>query len=92
MFIDYIGENIKIYPVVWVKEIDTLFLENSCGSGTIGVTILESVLKNKSCKYKVIQPSNMILETEIEIIDKNTIKVILNGKINTNNKIIELEM
>ena len=87
MFVEKIKEIIKIYPIVWVKKIDTLFFENACGSGTIAVTMLESWLKNSSSKYKVLQPSGEILKTEI-IIENNRLKrAILKGKIETDNKV-----
>lgn len=87
MFVDSVENIIKIYPIVWVKEIDTLFFENACGSGTIAVTMLESWLKKSSNKYSVMQPSGDILKTEIDIEDDIVKRAILNGKIKTDNKI-----
>lgn len=87
MFVDKLENNIKIYPIVWVKEIDTLFFENACGSGTIAVTMLESMLENASKEYKVIQPSGDILKTNISIKNNIVKRAILKGKIETDNKI-----
>lgn len=87
MFVDNVENIIKIYPVVWVKEIDTFFMENACGSGTIAVTMLESWLKKSSNKYNVIQPSGGILKTEINIEGNMVKRAILIGKIETDNKI-----
>lgn len=87
MFVDIIEDIIKIYPVVWVREIETIFLENACGSGTIAVTMLESFINKKSDKYKVQQPSGDILSTEIEIENNIINKAILKGKIQVDNKI-----
>ena len=56
MFVDRVENIIKIYPIVWVREIDTLFFENACGSGTIAVAMLESWLTNTSREYHVMQP------------------------------------
>ena len=81
MFINKTKDIFKMYPVVWVKKVNTLFLENACGSGSIAVTLLESVLSNKINKYKVIQPSNIPLETEIVLENKKVVKAILKGKI-----------
>lgn len=90
MFVERIKEYIKMYPIVWVKNINTLFFENACGSGTIAVTMLEAVLAERSNKYCVLQPSGEFLETEINIKDKKIIKAILKGKIKTDNKIKKL--
>ena len=87
MFVNNVENIIKIYPIVWVKEINTLFLENACGSGTIAVTMLESWLKNSSNKYNVMQPSGDILKADIEIEDNIVKRAILKGKIKTDNKI-----
>ncbi|MGM9970699.1 MAG: hypothetical protein ACI35S_09940 [Anaeroplasma sp.] len=78
---------IKIYPVVLVQKIDTIFLENACGSGTIAVSMLESLLEGKSNKYSIKQPSEEFLETEIIIINGIIKKAILKGKIKADNKI-----
>ena len=73
----FLKEKLEIIPVVWVKEIDTLFVENSCGSGSIGVAIVES-LKGVQNKFKIKQPSNKFLK--VEVCD-NLEKVILSGDI-----------
>lgn len=90
MFANEIKEYIEIYPVVWVKSINTLFLENACGSGTIGVTMLETYLTKKSNKYSIKQPSEEFLDTEITIKNNIITKAILKGKIKTDNKIKEI--
>ena len=87
MFVDNAEDIIKVYPIVWVKEIDTLFFENACGSGTIAVTMLESVLKSFSNQYNVMQPSGDILKTEISIEDNVVKRAILKGNVETENKI-----
>lgn len=87
MFVDNVDNIIKIFPIVWVKEIDTLFFENACGSGTVAVTMLESWLRKSSNKYNVMQPSGDILKTEIDIEDNKVKRAILKGKIKTDNKI-----
>jgi len=92
MFIDNIENVIKMYPIVWVKEIDTLFFENACGSGTIAVTIVESWLKNSSNQYNVIQPSGESLMTEIDIEDNMIKRAILKGKIKTDNKVRKINL
>lgn len=87
MFVDKIEEDIKIYPIVWVKEIDTFFFENACGSGTIATTMLETWLTQKSNKYHIMQPSGEFLETDITIQNNKITRAILKGKIETDNVI-----
>ena len=41
-------ECFKIYPIVWVKTIDTLYYETACGSGSLAVTIYKNYITNKS--------------------------------------------
>ena len=90
MFVERLEEYIKIYPIVWVKEIDTFFFENACGSGTIAVTMLESYIINNSGTYKVEQPSREFLETEIIIKDRVITSAILKGKIGVDATIKEI--
>jgi len=83
MFVDKTKKYIKIYPIVWVKEIDTLFFENACGSGTIATSMVETWLTKKSSKYQIMQQSGKFLETEITIKDNIIKKAILKGEIKT---------
>ena len=46
MFIERKNGKIILSPVVFVKEINTLFYETACGSGSVAVGIYES-FKNK---------------------------------------------
>lgn len=92
MFVEKKKELLKIYPVVWVKSIDTLFLENACGSGSVGVTMIDAILNNKEGKYLVYQPSGEYLETRIQLKNNKVKRAILNGKILTDNKILEIEV
>ena len=87
MFVDRVENIIKIYPIVWVREIDTLFFENACGSGTIAVAMLESWLTNTSRDYHVMQPSGEILIAEITINNNVIKKAILKGKIKVDNEV-----
>ena len=81
---------LKIYPVIWVKNIGTLFLESACGTGTIAIGMLESILSNRSGFYKIMQPSGKILETKIIIKKGKIIRAILKGEIQEEESIKEL--
>lgn len=84
------NKNTKMYPVVWVKSINTLFLENACGSGTIATSIVKTIIEQKNSKYVIEQPSGEVLETEIQIKNGRIIKAILNGKIDEEKEIKEI--
>lgn len=68
MLLEKENGNIRINPIVWVKEIDTVFYETACGSGSLGTAIYE-VLNNKSTSSKLIQPSNYTIEIDLDVKD-----------------------
>lgn len=84
------NDKLKIYPVVWVKKVNTLFLENACGSGTIGASILKTILEPQNSKYAIKQPSGEVLETEIKKENGKIAKAILKGKIEEDDEIKEI--
>jgi diaminopimelate epimerase len=60
----YVMEDFKIIPIVWVRDIQTLFLETACGSGTAAVGIVQLVKQNKErLLTTLIQPSNNFITT-----------------------------
>lgn len=76
----------KIHPVVWVRNINTLFYETACGSGTTAVAILETLKSNKSKKIDIIQPSNQIITAKINLNKGNIEGAYIFGNIKTDNK------
>ena len=72
MLLEKESGKIKINPIVWVKEIDTIFYETACGSGSLGIAIY-NYLKNKDKKIELIQPSGYSINIELEG-NKNYIK------------------
>ena len=62
----------QINPVVYVKDIDSLFYENSCGSGSIAYGIYQSYLKNKDgiFNFDVVQKNKEVVKVTIELKDK----------------------
>ncbi len=49
---------------VWVKDVDTIFDETACGSGTCAIGVAQSWLACKSIALDVIQPSEEVIRTE----------------------------
>ncbi|MDR0199881.1 MAG: hypothetical protein LBI43_04810 [Streptococcaceae bacterium] len=47
----------SILPVVWVRAIDSLFLENACGSGTAALGLYEKLRAGKDVALELLQPS-----------------------------------
>ena len=64
--------NNQINPVVYVKDIDSLFYENSCGSGSIAFGIYQSYLKKKDglFHYEVVQKNQEVVEVSVDLKDK----------------------
>ena len=65
--------NNEIHPVVYVKDIDSLFYENSCGSGSMAFGIYQSFLKNNDgiFNFDVIQKNKEIIGINVDL--KNNI-------------------
>ncbi len=68
VWINRIDGAVKMHPVVWVKDVDTFFYEQSCGSGTIAVSKVTGI-------SSIIQPTGKKIEAEI-----NDEEVILRSK------------
>lgn len=66
------GDSVVMHPVVWVRDIDTFFYEESCGSGTIAVgrvTGAQSVVQPTGKSIKVrIDEGLVVLESEMEVV------------------------
>lgn len=69
---------IKINPIVWVKEINTVFYETACGSGSLGIAIY-NYLKSKDKKIELIQPSGYSINIELEGNENYIEKAIISG-------------
>lgn len=84
MFIEKVSNNFfNLEPVVWIRDVKTLFYETSCASGSAAIALWKS-LNNKSSQqiYKIKQPSKDILT--VTIIKKNSElrKVVISGYVN----------
>lgn len=61
-FINVKDEVLK--PVVFVRDINTLFYESACASGSLAASVVLNLINNKT-SFKLIQPSNKPLFVEI---------------------------
>lgn len=66
MLLEKVSSKIKINPVVWVKDIDTVFYETACGSGSLG-TAIYNYYKNKDEKLELIQPSGYSINIDFDV-------------------------
>ena len=53
-----LNDSTVIQPIVWVREIDTLFQETSCGSGSIAASIISGL-------SKIIQPTGHEINVKV---------------------------
>lgn len=58
---------VTIVPVVWVRAIQTLFVETACGSGSMAVALQRAVTQNKNLTILVRQPSGEIIIATVAI-------------------------
>ena len=67
MFVSQRNNGLKIDPIVWVRDIKTLFYETACASGTTAVALAKAVrAKNKSkTAISILQPSGKLLKVLI---------------------------
>ena len=66
MLLEKILDKIKINPVVWVKDIDTVFYETACGSGSLATAIYNYY----NCKEEIlelIQPSGYSINIKLDV-------------------------
>lgn len=49
---------------VWIKEVDTIFDETACGSGTCAIGVAQAWETGRSTTLDVIQPSGEVINTE----------------------------
>lgn len=86
------NEKIKINPIVWVKDIDTLFYETACGSGSVAVCLVESYLKKQGQKIDIIQPSGLTITANVDYKENNFERAIISGNIEKDGKTYELDL
>ena len=81
-------DKLQLHPVVWVREINTLYYETGCGSGTTAVAMVEAFLTKENQKLEVVQPSGLSIIAEITLENEKIVKAVISGKVKTDNKIV----
>jgi histidine racemase len=59
----YSYESSRAEFCVWVKEVDTIFDESACGSGTCAIGIAAATSSRESVRLPVVQPSGQVIIT-----------------------------
>ncbi len=78
MLLEKVSQKIKVNPIVWVKEINTIFYETACGSGSIGTAIF-NYLKNNEEEIELVQPSGYSIYVELETKEEYIENAIIRG-------------
>ncbi|WP_458403405.1 hypothetical protein [Methanobrevibacter sp.] len=78
MLVERVLDKIKINPVVWVKDIDTVFYETACGSGSLGTAIYNYYI-NKEEKTEIIQPSGYSISIQLDTKEQYIKRAIISG-------------
>lgn len=81
MYLETNQSDFIIHPVVYVREIDTLFYETACGSGTTAVGLYESALKRDSIDINVIQPSNEFINVRVDVENEEIKQAFISGPV-----------
>ena len=85
MYLESVDNKLKINPVVWVKEINTLFYETACGSGTTATAIVKSYLEGNDVSVDILQPSGYVINATITGIKENKLRAVISGVVLSDN-------
>lgn len=93
MFLYKENEMYSIEPVVWVRDVKTLFYETACGSGTTAVGLYLSQQREKNInQIPIFQPSGQSILVTIERNKKKFMFAKISGPIQILNKKIQIKM
>lgn len=86
MFLAPSESGVRMRPVVLVRDIDTLFYETACGSGTTAIGLLEALKKGGSVDLAVIQPTGMPINIKVSFDGTEFQQAIISGPIEVLNE------
>lgn len=79
MFVNKDGLDVAISPVVWVRDIQTLFFETACASGTAAVGLWNFYLnREQAFALKVKQPTNSFIDFNVQRVD-GVLRIVISG-------------
>lgn len=85
LFTEIKDKFIKLYPIIWVKDIDTFFYETACGSGTVAVGACST-----ENEIAVLQPSGYEITTK-KLLKNEKEYIRITGVVITDMKIRNIE-
>ena len=66
MFVSCVNKRIKLDPIVWVRDIKTLFYETACASGTTAVGLVEALKRKQNINnLSIKQPSGKDIKVSV---------------------------
>ena len=71
---------IKINPIIWVKEMNTLYYETACGSGSLATAIYKNHIQGINNLY-ILQPSGCSVNVKLELDNGYLKNAIISGKV-----------
>lgn len=72
----------KLDPIVWVRDIQSLFYETACASGTTAFGLMLSKQNSKSIKsQQILQPSGQSLSVSVNLGNKNFTEASIEGPV-----------
>lgn len=86
MFLTPTESGVSMRPVVWVRDIDTLFYETACGSGTTAVGLLEALKRGQSINLSVTQPTGMPISIKVAFDGSGFKQAVISGPIEVLNE------
>lgn len=81
MFLTPSESGVSMRPVVLVRDIDTLFYETACGSGTTAVGLLEALKQGKSVEVPITQPSGMSITIKVDFDGSKFKQAVISGPV-----------
>lgn len=82
IFLTKVNGQFSIEPIVWVRNIKTLFYETACASGTTAVGLIRAIRANGDIdKLRILQPSGMPIFATVKIKDDQFLFAKISGAI-----------
>ncbi len=92
MFLTPSESGVSMRPVVLVRDINTLFYETACGSGTTAVGLLEALKQGKSVDLPITQPTGMPINIKVDFDGSEFKQAVISGPIEVLNQNEEINL
>lgn len=93
MFLTKNDKEYSIEPIVWVRDIKTLFYETACASGTTAVGVVETLKLNKSINnLQIIQPTSLPILVSTDFKNNKFKEVLIKGPVTVLSKNISISI